>query len=100
MAPDRSLMEVCAVPLDPSLNVVGDPRFVKVSASDVAGSCECGRFLVLKTRPAVKVVDGWSRLFAPWGEGVPMLVADLIALVLDAHDRQFGTYKDQAAWLD
>ena len=88
------------MPLDPSLNVVGDPRFVKVSASDVAGSCECGRFLVLKTRPAVKVVDGWSRLFAPWGEGVPMLVADLIALVLDAHDRQFGTYKDQAAWLD
>ena len=52
------------MPLDPSLNVTGDPDIVKVSATDIAGASECGRFLALKTRPAIKVVDGWSRLFA------------------------------------
>lgn len=29
------------MPLDPSLNVDGDPDSVKVSATDVAGSSEC-----------------------------------------------------------
>lgn len=87
------------MPLDPSLNVTGDPGFVKVSASDVAGSPQCGRFLALKTRPAVKAVDGWRRLFAPWGEGKPVPVSDIIALVLEAHNRDFDTYETQAAWL-
>ena len=38
------------MPLDPSLNVTGDPGFVKVSASDVAGSPECGRARQFQTR--------------------------------------------------
>ena len=36
------------MPLDPSLNLTGDPRFVKIGASDVAGSSVCGRFLALR----------------------------------------------------
>lgn len=84
--------------LDPSLNLTGDPRFVKVSASDVSGSCACGRFLTLKTRPAVKAVDGWRRLF-PRGAGSPFPLADIVALVREAHDHDFDTYEAQAAWL-
>jgi hypothetical protein len=87
------------MPLDPSLNLTGDPRFVKVSASDVSGSSRCGRFLALKTRPAVKAVDGWRRLFAPWDEGIPIPVVDLVALVREAHRRNHETYQAQSAWL-
>ena len=89
------------MPLDPSLNLTGDPRFVKVSASDVAGSSVCGRFLALKTRPAVKAVDGWRRLWSPsWDERLPVPVVDIIALVREAHEHDFATYEAQAAWLD
>lgn len=87
------------MPLDPSLNVTGDPNIVKVSATDIAGASECGRFLALKTRPAIKVVDGWSRLFAPWGEGTPVPVADIAALVIEAQKHTFDTYEAQATWL-
>ena len=88
------------MPLDPSLNVDGNPDSVKVSATDVAGSPECGLFLALKTRPSVKVVDGWSRLFAPWGEGVPAPVVIIVDLIVEAHNHNFGTYEAQARWLD
>ena len=87
------------MPLDPSLNVDGNPDSVKVSATDVATSPECGLFLVLKTRPSVKVVDGWSRLFAPWGEGVPVPVVAMVDLIIEAHSHNFGTYEAQSAWL-
>lgn len=89
------------MPLDPSLDLTGDPRFVKVSASDVAGSSECGRFLALKTRPAVKAVDGWRRLFSPWDERVPIPVVDVLALVREAHkrNRNHESYQAQSAWL-
>jgi hypothetical protein len=87
------------MPLDPSLDLTGDPRFVKVSASDVAGSSRCGRFLALKTRPAVKAVDGWRRLFSPWDERMPIPVVDMIALVRAAHKRNHQTYQAQSAWL-
>ena len=88
------------MPLDPSLNVDGDPDSVKVSATDVAGSSECGLFLALKTRPSVRAVDGWSPLFAPWGEGVPAPVVIIVDLVVEAHSHNFGTYEAQARWLD
>ena len=87
------------MPLDPSLNVDGDPDSVKVSATDVAGSSECGLFLALKTRPSVRAVDGWSRLFAPWGEGVPVPVVIIVALVVEAHSHNFETYEAQARGL-
>jgi PD-(D/E)XK nuclease superfamily len=87
------------MPLDPSLNVDGNPDSVKVSATDVATSPKCGRFLVLKTRPSVKVVDGWRRLFAPWGEGVPVPVVAMVDLIAEAHGHNFGTYEAQARWL-
>ena len=88
------------MPLDPSLNVDGNPDSVKVSATDVATSPDCGLFLALKTRPSVKVVDGWSRLFAPWGEGVPVPVVSIVELIVEAHNHDFGTYEAQARWLD
>jgi hypothetical protein len=86
------------MPLDSSLNLTGDSRFVKVGASDVAGSSACGRFLALKTRPAVKAVDRWRRLFAPWGED-PFPLGDVIGLVREADGYDFATYEEQAAWL-
>jgi PD-(D/E)XK nuclease superfamily len=91
---ERSFM-----PLDSSLNLTGDPRFLKVSASDVSGSCVCGRFLALKTRPGVKAVDGWQRLYAPWDERIPFPLGDVVELVRDADGRDFATYEEQAAWL-
>ena len=89
------------MPLNPSLDLTGDPRFIKVSASDVARSSECGRFLALKTRPAVKAVDGWRRLWSPsWDERLPLPIVDVVALVREAHKHDFAIYEDQAAWLD
>jgi hypothetical protein len=85
--------------LDSSLNLTGDPRFVKVSASDVAGACVCGRFLALKTRPAVKAVDGWQRLYAPWDERIPFPLGDVVELIREADGYDFATYEEQAAWL-
>ena len=88
------------MPLDPSLNVDGNPDWVKVSATDVAASSDCGLFLMLKTRPSVKVVDGWRRLYAPRGEGVPLPVVSIVDLIVEAHNHNFGTYEAQARWLD
>jgi PD-(D/E)XK nuclease superfamily len=87
------------MPMDSSLDLTGDPHFVKVSASDVSGSCACGRFLGLKTRPGVKAVDGWRRLYAPWDERVPFPLGDVVDLVREADGREFATYEEQAAWL-
>lgn len=57
-------------------------------------------FLALKTRPSVRAVDGWSRLFAPWGEGVPVPVVIIVDLIVEAHSHNFGTYEAQERWLD
>jgi hypothetical protein len=84
--------------LNSSLNLTGDPRFVKVSATDVAGSSACGRFIALKTRPAIKAVDGWRRLFAPWGED-PFPLGDVLEFVREAEGHDFATYEEQATWL-
>jgi hypothetical protein len=87
------------MPLDSSLNLTGDPRSVKVSASDVSGGCACGRFLALKTRPGVKAVNGWARLYAPWDEKAPFPLGEILELVREAHGHDFATYQDQAKWL-
>jgi len=87
------------MPLNPSLNVTGDPRPVKVSASDVANTTGCGRFLTLKTRPGIRDVDGWRRLFSPWDERTPFPLGDVIELVLEAHKLQRGTHQELSAWL-
>src|ERR1035441_6344835 len=87
------------MPLDSSLDLTGDPRFVKVSASDVSGAYACGRFLALKTRPAVKAVNGWRRLYAPWDEKTPFPLGDVLELVREADGRDFAAYQDQAKWL-
>jgi hypothetical protein len=87
------------MPLDPALDLTGDPRLVKVSASDVSGACACGRFLALKTRPRVKAVDGWQRLFAPWDERQPFPLGDVAAILQKADGHDFDTYEAQSAWL-
>lgn len=71
---------------DPPVDLgAGDPRRLKVSASDVANNAPCGRFLALKVRPQVKQVDGWSRLFPPRGEDTPFPLADVTELVMESH---------------
>jgi hypothetical protein len=87
------------MPLDSSLVLIGDPSFVKVSASDVSGGCACGRFLALKTRPGVKGVNGWQRLYAPWDTRAPFPLGDVIELVREADGQVFATYAEQATWL-
>ena len=86
------------MPLDPLLSLIGDPRSVKVSASDV-GSSECGRFLALKTRPDVKGVDGWRRLFSAWDDRLPIPVVTMVDLLREAHRLNHPTYQAQSAWL-
>lgn len=86
------------MPLDPALNLTGDPNVVKVSASDVSGTRECGRFVALKTRPRVKVIDGWKRLF-PEGDRAPFPLGDIVDLLVEADGQDFATYEAQSAWL-
>ena len=86
------------MPLDPALNLTGDPSVVKVSASDVSGSCECGRFLGLKTRKKVQVIDGWQRLF-PQGARAPFPLGDIVDLLVEAGRHDLPTYEAQSAWL-
>jgi len=86
------------MPLDPALNLTGDPNIVKVSASDVSGTCECGRFLGLKTRPKVQVIDGWQRLF-PQGARAPFPLGDIVDLLVEEDHHDFPTYEAQSAWL-
>jgi hypothetical protein len=85
---------------NPQLDLTGDARAVRVSASDVASRSACGRFLALKTRPQVRIVDGWSRLFPPRGQETPFPLADVIELVLECHD-VLGetTYSELRTWL-
>ena len=86
------------MPLDPALNLTGDPNVVKVSATDVSGTCECGRFLGLKTRPNVKVIDGWQKLF-PQGDRAPFPLGDIVDLLAEADGQEFTTYEAQSSWL-
>lgn len=85
---------------NPQLDLTGDPNAVKVSASDIASTSACGRFLALKTRPKVKIVDGWSRLFPPKGQETPFPLADVIELVLESHEASAPTtYPELQVWL-
>ena len=86
------------MPLDPALNLTGDLSVVKVSASDVSGTCECGRFLGLKTRKKVQVIDGWQRLF-PQGARAPFPLGDIVDLLVEAGRHDLPTYEAQSAWL-
>jgi hypothetical protein len=86
------------MPLDSTLDLVGDPNIVKVSASDISGTHECGRFLGLKTRPTVKVIDGWQKLF-PQGDRAPFPLGDIVDLLVEADKCDFATYEAQSAWL-
>ena len=86
--------------LSPYLNLTGDSRSVKVSASDVANPSECGRFLALKTRPAVRTADGWSRLFSPWDKRLPFALGDVIELVIEARAAEdSASYGGLRDWL-
>lgn len=83
------------MPLDPTLNLTGDPDVVKVSASDVSSTCECGRFLGVKTRPKVKVIDGWQRLFTQ-GDRAPFPLGDIVDFLVEADHHDFSSYEAQS----
>jgi len=84
---------------NPAVDIGGDPGPVRVGATDVASTSACGRFLALKTRRAVKQVDGWSRLFPPDGQSEPFPLGDVLDLVLSAHSLEFPSYAEFHAWL-
>jgi hypothetical protein len=86
------------MPLDGALNLTGNPGFVKVSASDVSASHDCGRFLGLKARPLVKVIDGWQKLY-PQGARDPFPLGDIVDLLAEADRQELATYEAQSAWL-
>lgn len=72
------------MPLSQHISVDGDTRYLRVGATDVADSSTCGRFLGLKIRPRVKSVDGWTRLWAPWGDD-PFPLRDVLDLIIESH---------------
>jgi hypothetical protein len=39
------------MPWDPELDLAGDRAQIKISATDVASDCGCGRHLAFKARP-------------------------------------------------
>ena len=88
------------MPWDPPVVLGGDSRPVRVSASDVASPSPCGRFLALKTRPQVRTVSGWGRLFPPNSEPAPFPLGDVTDIVAAAHDASgVDTYAGLMAWI-
>lgn len=82
---------------DSLLDVTGDRAVLKVSASDVASTCGCGRYLALKVRPKV-FSPAWTRSF-PRENVFPL--GDLVDLVAAAH-RALGSASHMAlpGWLE
>src|SRR4051794_15059586 len=70
---------------DPPIDLDGDRRPVRVSATDVASNSHCGRYLALKTHNRIRRVDGWERLFPPRDEPQIFPLGDVITLVMAAH---------------
>ena len=85
---------------DPPVDIGGDPRSVKVGASDVASNCRCGRFLALKTRPQVKTVDGWRKLWPPDDRKPPFPLETITNIVMASHlAHNIDTYSELCEWI-
>lgn len=86
---------------NPAVALGGDPGPLKVSASDVASNCPCGRYLALKTRPQVRTVGGWGRAWPRDGEETPFPLGHVIDIVLDSHLASgTETYAGLQTWLE
>lgn len=84
------------MPWDPELELVGDRAQIKVSATDVASDCGCGRHLALKARPKVHPA-AWRKSYS---NDLPFLLGDVLDLVAEAHLADgTDTYATLRAWL-
>lgn len=81
---------------DPLLDLEGDPAQLKVSATDVASDCDCGRHLAFKARPKVTPA-AWRRSFS---DDLPFVLRDVLDLVAEAHGAAgTDTYAGLREWL-
>lgn len=84
------------MPWDPQLDLVGDRALLRVSATDVADDCVCGRRMSFKTRPKVKA-SSWDRIYS---DAMPFVLKDVHELVAEAHRADgLDTYAGLHAWL-
>lgn len=85
---------------EPQIDLVVDSDDIRVSASDAASTCECGRYLALKVRRDVRS-PVWQPRRPPWGEGVPFMLGIVKDIVIAAHavPDKTGTYEDLTEWL-
>ena len=84
------------MPWDPELDLAGDRAQIKISATDVASDCGCGRHLAFKARPKVHPA-AWRKWFSDDLPFVPGLVLELVA---EAHLAPgTDTYAGLRTWL-
>lgn len=70
---------------EPGIALTGNPEALKVSASDVAATGGCGRFLAAKVRPGVRAA-GWQRTWGRENVFALGLVADLVLVAHEAEE--------------